>query len=237
MISGIVLILLDSHYENKNVQNSTIPVGYKLVWNDEFGTNMDKWVIITEDWNNAPIDNGSVLLTAYYKAEQNYISRSHVESKYSLKYGYIEFRARPSYVFGVSSDLWLMPADGSISPEIDILERPGKIDWCLNSIMYGNNIWGSNYPKTQQCSTSDGEYHIFSLLWEPDKIIWYVDGVQRWKAPPSFIHYFDVPMKIDMAMCSDINVGCRYQGMGDATDPKNLPTDFTVDYVRVYQKS
>ena len=48
--------------------------------------------------------------------------------------------------------------------------------------------------------------------------------------------HFDVPMQIDMALCADLNIGCRYQGMGDKTNPDDLPTDFAVDYVRVYQK-
>lgn len=244
IIVGIVIIILivgliivfDNNYENKKTQNNIVPIGYKLVWNDEFDTNMDKWKLISENWENAPVDNGSVLLTAYYRPIQNYISRSSVESKYSFQYGYIEFRGRLSYVYGVANDLWLMPADGELSPEMDILERPGKVDWCLHSLMYNNGIWDSNYPNSQKCTTSDGQYHIFGMLWEPDKIVFYVDGVERWRAQQSWLSHFNVPMNIDMALCSDINVGCKYQGLGDATDPNDLPTDFAIDYVRVYQK-
>ena len=238
IILSIVLIAFDHNHENKKTQNSTVPVGYKLVWNDEFDTNMNNWIVTTNNWENAPIDNGSVLLTANYLSVQDYISRVQVESKYSFQYGYIEARGRLSYVYGVSNDLWLMPADGGSSPEMDILERPGKVDWCLHSLMYDNGVWDSNYAHGgYECSiTNDGQYHIFGMLWEPDKIVFYVDGVEKWRAQDTWVSHFNVPMHIDMALCSDINVGCKYQGMGDATNPNDLPTNFAVDYVRVYQK-
>lgn len=237
----------DSTMQNNNDSNIqstdgkyvsiSVPSGYRLVWNDEFGNGLSKWNIITESSKNAPVHDGNVYMTAYYKQRQDYISRSQIESKYSFKYGYIEFRGKLSYVYGVANDLWLMPADEKSSPEIDILERPGKADWCLHSVMYGNGIWDSNYAREgYECSTSDGGYHTFGLLWEPDNMSFFVDGVLRWQAQQSWLRNFNVPMKINMALCSDIDVGCKYQGMGDATNPKNLPTNFAVDYARVYQR-
>lgn len=237
IILSIALIAFD---ESKKTQNATVPKGYKLIWSEEFDKDLSNWSIITEDAKNAPVHNGSVLLTAFYKSSGDYISRSLIESKFSFKYGIIEFRGRLSYVPGVDNELWLMPTSGEHSPEIDVLERPGRYAWCVNSIMYGDNVWDTNFDDVtgKTCkNTNDGNYHIYALKWEPDVIIWYIDGVERWRAKEQWVSNANVPMKIDMGLCADKDKGCYIGNFGDNVDNFDLlPTDFAIDYIRIYQK-
>jgi beta-glucanase (GH16 family) len=72
------------------------------------------------------------------------------------------------------------------------------------------------------------DWHVFGLDWQPDVLIWYVDGVERWR-------YTDREYIPDRTMYILINlaVGGDWPGSPDATTP--FPSFYNIDYVRVWK--
>ena len=135
--------------------NSTIPEGYRLVWNDEFDGNelsTDKWsydnssassgMIFKRD--NITVSNGSAKLFINYDAE----NKVHVvptiiktSNALNIKYGYIEMKAKMSNcAMGEWPSLWMTTSGANISKdelnyvqydydiEIDIMEKMSTVD-------------------------------------------------------------------------------------------------------------
>ena len=72
-------------------------------------------------------------------------------------------------------------------------------------------------------------WHTFALDWQPGALVWYVDGVERWRyADASTIP--DEPMYLLL----DLAVGGDWPGAPDASTV--LPSYFDVDYVRVWER-
>jgi beta-glucanase (GH16 family) len=73
------------------------------------------------------------------------------------------------------------------------------------------------------------DWHIFGVDWEPDALVWYVDGIERMRVTdaaaitgkPSYL-------------VLDLAVGGARAGAPDASTP--LPGDYLVDYVRVWDR-
>jgi beta-glucanase (GH16 family) len=79
------------------------------------------------------------------------------------------------------------------------------------------------YPQIE-----DGKWHTFGLLWSKDSYKYYLDGKlmhQKTKAISQINEYIILSLEI-----SD------WAGASDITD-KDLPDQFEIDYVKVYQKN
>jgi beta-glucanase (GH16 family) len=149
---------------------------------------------------------------------------------YSFTYGYIEARFKVPAGTGLWPAFWAMPADHASNPELDAMEIRGQ---------YPNILWmtlhyydqlgnvGSDYREWQGPNFSAG-YHTIGVDWEPDSLTWYVDGV----ALKRITHSNEIPKK-PMVLILNLAVGGDWNGPPDANTP--FPSDFSVDYVRVWQ--
>ena len=70
-------------------------------------------------------------------------------------------------------------------------------------------------------------FHEFAVEWSPRRIIWFVDGVERYRSEK------DVP-KGNMYILLNLAVGGSWPGSPDAQT--KFPAEMAVDYVRVYQQ-
>lgn len=163
--------------------------------------------------------------------------------KWSQLYGYFEARIKVPYVRGLWPAYWMMPDRGPAAGsqwqrrdtgngamEIDIMEilsewGPGRNSVAVHWDGYGSNHkqWGTT--QIYYGPTSDG-YHVFGLLWEPGKLVWYVDGKKtaelindRVSNVPSYLKF-----NIQMGGWATKNV-----------DDANLPATMQVDYTRAWQ--
>ena len=235
--------------DTPSIKENKMPPPGHLVWSDEFNESYldpSKWSFIYGSTKNLAFNNGSILMVAEDIDGRGYSSFAHLKSKFQFTYGYVEARMRISNTAGVDNELWLSDPGGDVHGgfnEVDILERPfhGNDDrpWCINSIFSSKLKWASSHDKGDyDCKfVNDGRYHIYGLLWGPDQIIYYADGIETWRAPSDYTSLFNKPMIFKMELCADTDPeGCSYQGMGaGGVNINDLPTNMAVDYVRIYQ--
>lgn len=211
------------------------PPGYNLVWSDEFnGSNLDlnKWYR-RADLNSAFVQNGNLFLRL--DIVNGNVKRGYINSNYKYKYGFIEIKAKVSHKLGVDNQFWLTPTGWKF--EMDVAEYvPRRRQYSMN-IMYKDSAGGQHWNGNNIFGALDTNYHLFQFLWDVDKYVFYRDGIEVWRVTdPKFISNIDA--KIELGICGTYGyAGCSVQGVKDQiTDLTGLPTDFIIDYVRIYQK-
>jgi beta-glucanase (GH16 family) len=119
------------------------------------------------------------------------------------------------------------------SGEIDIMENVGRLPNTLFGTIHGPGYsGGAAIGGTRDFSAplADG-FHTYTVDWEPNSIIWYVDGSEYFRATPATLGgrqwVFDHPFFIIM----NLAIGGPFPGEPDAGTP--FPATLTVDYVRV----
>ena len=94
-------------------------------------------------------------------------------NSFNFQYGYVQVEARLPISTGLWPALWLNPSNGQWPPEIDIMEHWTTYDY------YGAYLHSAAGPIVENDHVDlpdpDG-WHTFSVLWEPGKIVWYLDG-------------------------------------------------------------
>ena len=99
------------------------------------------------------------------------------KASFSQTYGYFEMKCELPTGQGTWPAFWLLPADGTWPPEIDIFE------------VLGND---TNVAYTTQHTMESGKHtgvgaanwvgdlskgmHTYGILWTKEKLIWYIDG-------------------------------------------------------------
>jgi beta-glucanase (GH16 family) len=149
--------------------------------------------------------------------------------KFAQKYGWFEARLKVPQGKGMWPAFWLLPNDKSWPPEIDILEilghEPTKV-YLTNHYKLPN---GQHEGKGDSFTGQDfsAEYHTFALEWKPTEILWYVDGIVRYRTQEN------VP-SVPMYVLLNLAVGGDWPGNPDSTTP--FPGNMDINYVRVYSK-
>lgn len=201
--------------------------GYNLVWNDEFdGTQLDetKWRLRSEKENseiknlgNDPrvfkIENGTAIMRTIPYTDENDSNIKYAVSgglstsqDMAYRYGYIEMRAKISYMQGVWMSFWLRGSDDYYnepnigkpnrisvgnSAEADIFEIFSSTDtatpnihlwsWSNDTMTATDEAYNSEGRKSNVKIFSDAvnlseEYHVYGLEWTPEYMTVYVDG-------------------------------------------------------------
>ena len=112
---------------------------------------------------------------------------SGVNMKKAYQYGIFEIKAKCNPHASNFPAVWMMPEDQSDGwpncGEIDMMEQIGN-----SSIVYSTVHLGARYDKSVGKSYSwsgskyfNTDYHIYSLLWDKESLIFYTDGVQVFK--------------------------------------------------------
>ncbi|MCB9323917.1 MAG: family 16 glycosylhydrolase [Lewinellaceae bacterium] len=237
--------------------------GYELVWGDEFnGTalNMEDWTYevngdgggnnelqyYTDRPQNSFLSNGNLVIEAKeesYQGKQYTSARIVTQNKQLFQFGRVDIRAILPKGQGIWPALWMLgtnissvgwPACG----EIDIMElighQPSTVYGTIHSGAQGqgySNHVGQSY--TLNGGDFSDEYHVFSLIWEPNSIKWLVDDNQFFS-----ITNADVPgaypFNDKFFFIFNVAVGGNWPGSPDGTTV--FPQQMIVDYVRVFQE-
>ncbi len=164
-----------------------------------------------------------------------------------IRYGYFELRCKAMASAATSAFWFYDPLDaerkykpGSYTEEIDVFEIFGKHPKLANTLFMTVHRQETPYVETlvriNLKSTGShwvaphnftDEYHVFALLWTPEQITWYVDGVERWSIRNEF-HKNPLHMMFDSEIM---------EAWGGLPDPHDLPSRFLVDYVRTWQRT
>jgi beta-glucanase (GH16 family) len=204
---------------------------------------------------NIAVSDGNLIITI--KAE-SYGGKSYTSGKLISRYkqdflyGKVEARMKVPYGGGMWPAFWMMPTDEvyggwANSGEIDIMETKDLSSYIGGTIHYGgswpNNVYsGGEYrPSGANFSTA---FHVYTLVWEPDVMQWYVDGVLYSTKTSSLWYSEAAPSNprapFDQAFYIIINsaVGGNYTGCTSSSCiTASLPQQLLVDWVRVYQDS
>lgn len=219
--------------------------GYELIFADEFdegsvdhgtwekltpwGTRLTNNELQFYDPENTEVDDGKLRI----KVEKRRIKGKDYASgvltslnRKRFKYGYYEMRAKAPKGQGIWPAFWLTDDDTS---EIDIFELLGQEPRRLHATMHHTHSDGRHQHRSEAVGADySADYHIFAVDWEPDRVIWFVDGVEYWRYEGD-----DVP-DASMWLVLNVAVGGEWPGAPDETT--EFPQEYLVDYVRVYQR-
>jgi beta-glucanase (GH16 family) len=172
-------------------------------------------------------------------------SRIITSGKASFKYGRVDIRAALPETQGLWPALWMLgesfwsrgwPSCG----EIDIMEmlghQPDKV--------YGTAHWGPNFNQRQLKERSifsqpggnfHDRFHVFSIVWEEDRIQWFVDDRPYNTLTPADMNGFEYPFNEAFFFIFNVAVGGQWPGNPDQSTV--FPQRMIVDYIRVFQKT
>ena len=235
--------------------------GKTLVWRDEFnGTalNLSDWTFETGagGWGNNELQyyrpentlfsDGKLIIEARkesFGGAAYTSSRLITKGKQEFKFGRIDIRAALPEGQGIWPALWML--GGNISTvnwpacgEIDIMEligsQPNRIH---GTIHYGANTSQHQYIGNSKALAGTAkfgdEFHVFSIVWEQDKIVWLLDDVQFHQITPASLGSAAYPFNQNFFFIFNVAVGGNWPG--DPNGTTNFPQRMIVDYVRVFQ--
>jgi beta-glucanase (GH16 family) len=189
----------------------------------------------TSSVNPFSIDDGVLTITAARAPEairpeiDNYEYTSGLITTYesfSQTYGYFEMRADMPDNHGTWPAFWLLPADGSWPPEIDVVEMRGQDPGTVQVSAHSNET-GSRTTVSSAVNVPDTEgFHTYGVLWTEEELVWYFDDVEVFRT--------DTPddMHEPMYMLANLAVG----GVaGEPVDGLATPAEMQIDYIRAYE--
>ena len=201
----------------------------------------------TDRSDNSFIQDGALVIEA---KEENFAgapytsARMITQEKRTFTFGRVDIRAILPEGQGIWPALWMLGSNFSTigwpaCGEIDIMELVGHEP----GTVHGTAHWG---PQGRSFSDNKGEeyllpdnekfsekYHVFSIIWEPGKIEWFVDDNNYFTLRTSDVNG-NYPFDNEFFFIFNIAVGGNWPGSPDGTT--SFPQRMIVDYVRVFDK-
>ncbi len=235
-------------------ESDRVDANWKLVFADEFdaqAVDLTKWNLrdpFEKGRNNelqayvpesiGVADGKLRIVASRQKAEYAGVMREYISGmmttagKFSQKFGRFEVRAKAPAGRGLWPAFWLLPdSPPSWPPEIDVMEVLGHD----TRTVHFTHHWFSDPVNRIRAADGDShfgqdvsrDFHVYRVDWSPGMIIWYLDGVERFRSTQS------VPTDVKMFLLLNLAVGGNWPGDPDAATP--FPAAMEVDWVRVYQ--
>ena len=203
--------------------------------------------------DNSYLDNGLMHIIAkketfYNQGYTKQYTSARLNSKFSFTYGRVEVRAKLPSGVGTWPAIWMLgkninedgaywdnqgfgtlnwPACG----EIDIMEHWGHNQNYVQSAMHTPSSYGGTVNHGgQTIPTASSEFHVYTLEWSSEKMVFSVDDVVHYTYNPSTKDSDTWPFDTEQYLLLNI-----------AIQP-SIAQSFTqsameIDYVRVYQES
>ena len=152
---------------------------------------------------------------------------------FKFTYGYIETRAKVTFGRGYWPAFWLLNAYYvDDKPEIDIMEFIGHDqDVVYHTYHYYDSEGVLRSTPSQATPGVDytADFYTYAVEWKPGTLIFYIDNVEVHRVVDSKVS------QQEMYVIANTALGGWWAGPPDNTTP--FPGEFTLDYIRVYQKS
>jgi beta-glucanase (GH16 family) len=240
------------------------PDGWQLLWQDEFdGSAIDtvNWTYdlggggwgngemenYTNRLENARVENGMLVIEARKETNANggfefTSARLKTQGLQTFQYGRIEARIKVPAGKGFWPAFWMLGENFPVvgwpdCGEIDIMEYIGKEPDLIIGTMHGPGYSGAvglSKWNRQSYNIAD-DFHTYAIEWDTNQISWFYDGQnystytredvgeRKW--------VFDQPFFIIL----NLAVGGTLGGL--VTPDTQFPSQYLVDYVRVYNKT
>ncbi|XLS28078.1 glycoside hydrolase family 16 protein [Flavobacteriaceae bacterium M23B6Z8] len=201
---------------------------------------------------NSYLEDGYLHLVAKKEAhtyrghKKNYTS-ARLNSKFAFKYGRVEIRAKMPTGVGTWPAIWMLnkniDEDGAYwekkgygttmwpyCGEIDILEHWGKNQDYVSSAVHNGASYGDTVKNVggQKINNASDEFHLYTLDWTKDKMVFSVDGKEHFRYEPSTKNQDTWPYDAEYYFILNIAILPN-------VDPDFVQSPMVVDYIRVYQ--
>lgn len=145
----------------------------------------------------------------------------------TFTYGYFEAAVKIPAQAGMFPAFWMMPASRYVPPELDIMEFFGTTQRVLMNVHWrGMSGFVEQAEKKYGPIDFPARYHVFALLWKPDELTWFVDGVERFRLTGAQ----RVP-QVPMELLFNLAVGVPQ------VPPRSVNSaQMKIDWVRVWQQ-
>lgn len=202
--------------------------------------------------DNSVVNNGFLNIIAKKETYQNQgVTKSYtsarLNSKFAFKYGRVEVRAKLPSGVGTWPAIWMLgknvnedgaywdlqgfgttnwPACG----EVDIMEHWGTNQNYVQSAMHTPSSFGGTVNLGgQTIATASSEYHIYSLDWYVDKMVFSVDGKVHYTYQPGTLNADTWPFDKEQYLLLNIAIESSIY-------PSFTQGSMEIDYVRIYQE-
>lgn len=217
-------------------------------WNKDGCTNLGNEELQWYRPENVSLSDGSLRLTARRQKVKGIEGRTFAytsgivttgrdydelprPSRVRFRYGHVEVKAKVPEGKGFWAAIWLLPETRKSRPEIDIMEVLGDSASTLR--MHYHYVDAATQKKSvgKDVETADltKDWHVYSLTWDADKIIWYFDGKEVWRHSDAATISSE-----DMYLLLNLAVGGEWAG--SPSKKTIFPSDYLIDYVRIWQR-
>jgi beta-glucanase (GH16 family) len=238
-----------------------VPEGWDLVWHDEFdGDTIDEtnWTYdlgaggwgngeaqyYTDRPENAHLEDGLLVIEARQERyEEAYYTSARLKSQglQEFQYGRIEARLKVPAGKGLWPAFWMLGSNFETvgwpdCGEIDIMEYIGREPDLIFGTLHGPGYAGASGLSKwnrQDYAIAD-DFHTYAIEWDEDQITWFYEGVAYSTYTRSAVGEREWPFDQPFFIILNLAVGGQLPG------PVGLdtvfPTQYLVDYVRVFQQ-
>ena len=225
------------------------------VWRFDIGTGSNGWGNNELEYyreENTSVENGLLVIEARketFGGRAYTSSRIKTEDNFAFTYGRVDVRAVVAEGKGLWSAVWMLGqsfADISwpYSGEIDIVDTiggPGNEDTAVHNVYWnGGGLSASYNPvsagtnhQLSSGQTYSDSFHVFSIEWSADEIVWYVDDVQTHSVSIADGSDRAEAFRNDFFLILNVAVGGNWPGA--PVSSTQFPRGMLVDYVRVFQ--
>lgn len=180
------------------------------------------------------------------QGEQKEYTSARLNSKFAFTYGKVEIKAKLPKGVGTWPAIWMLnkniDEDGAYwdnqgfgkvkwpsCGEIDILEHWGKNQDYVSSAVHNGSSYGYNVKNVggQKIAGASDVFHIYTLDWSEEKMIFGIDGVKHFEYAPSIKNSDTWPYDSDYYLILNIAVE-------PDIDSNFVSSPMVVDYIRIY---
>jgi beta-glucanase (GH16 family) len=195
----------------------------------------------TNRTDNVKVENGLLIITVKkenYQGSHYTSARLKTKGKYEFTYGKVEIRAKLAGGGGTWPAFWTLGANIDQVPwpacgEIDIMEHVGNNSGTVQSALHTPSSFGNTQNKgAQMITNATSEFHIYTLEWTTEKMIFSVDGSVHYTYQPAVRDSSTWPFNANQFILINIAMGGT---LGGTIDSGFTEETMEIDYVRVYQ--
>ena len=181
------------------------------------------------------------------QGETKEYTAARLNSKFAFTYGRVEVRAKLPSGVGTWPAIWMLNTnideDGAYwdnqgydttkwpyCGEIDIMEHWGDDQDYVSSALHNGSSYGDGVVNVggQKIKNASDDFHIYTMVWDKDMIVFSVDGVEHLTYSPEVKDENTWPYDSDYYFLMNIAILPEI-------DPDFTESAMVVDYIRVYQ--
>jgi beta-glucanase (GH16 family) len=147
---------------------------------------------------------------------------------FAQTYGRFETRCRFPQGQGLAAKVSLEPVPAGDLPSIDVVNvMGGDPARARFANRWGDEMTERSYDGSYAIGKAPNDFHTFTMEWDSQKIVWFIDGKERFRSIEGIPHQ---PMYLSLSLAVGGDIAQR------PADEAPLPASFDIDYVRVYKR-